>query len=257
MNKEAWEEAFANRRDGWGETVVQDLQKKSDFYLKPCIKAELDEIDLSEKQVAQFCCNNGRELLSLVKHYKTAGTGFDIAENLIAQAEQLTRELRLPCRFVACDLLAIDEAYEQSFDVILFTIGAITWFKDLASLFAVVSRCLKPKGVMLLHDYHPVMNMLPLPGEEGYCAEKAVVLEQRYFTDEPWIENNGMGYISGEYASKTFTSFSHSVSEIINATITSGLEILRFDEFDYDVGLSAAYDFKGLPLSMLLTAAKK
>lgn len=256
-NKEAWEEAYENRVDGWGETVVENLQNKTDFYIQPCIKKILDQQDLKGKQIAQFCCNNGRELLSIVKHYEAEGTGFDIAENLIAQAKQHTEALNLPCTFIAENLLDITSKYDQKFDLILFTIGAITWFKDLDELFHVVSRCLKQGGTMILHDIHPFMNMLPLPGEEGFSEGKPMLLQHKYFTDEPWIENNGMGYISGDYESKTFISFSHSLSEIFTATLHNDMEILQFQEFDYDVGLSDAYDHQGLPLSILLYANKK
>lgn len=257
QNKEAWEEAFDNRMDGWGETVVYNIQNKSDYYIHPCIKAELDKLDLSGKKIAQFCCNNGRELLSIAKHYGINGTGFDIAENMILQGTQHARELNLPCEFVSDNILDIGSEYDNSFDVVLFTIGAITWFEDLEALFNVVSRCLKLNGVMIIHDYHPVMNMLPFPYEESYKADIPVILENKYFTKEPWIENQGMGYISGEYESKTFTSFSHPISEIINSTIKSEMNIVLFEEYDYDVGLTDVYDSKGLPLSMLLVSTKK
>lgn len=255
-NKEAWEEAFDNRVDGWGETVVQNLQNKSDHYIPHAVKVELDKMDLSGKKVVQFCCNNGRELLSITKHYGLRGTGFDIAENLISQGRQHAEELNLSCEFVAGNILDIGEEYDNSFDIVLFTIGAITWFESLEALFKVVSRCLKPQGKLILHDFHPLMNMLPLPGEALYSADVPMLLENKYFTKEPWIENNGMGYISGDYESKTFTSFPHSMSEVINSAIKSDMEIRLLEEYDYDVGLSEVYDDKGLPLSMLLIASK-
>lgn len=91
---------------------------------------------------------------------------------------------------------------------------------------------------------------------KAYREDIPIILDNKYFTKEPWIENNGMGYISGNYASKTFTSFSHSISEIINRTIKSGMDIVTFEEYDYDVGLSDVYDNKGWPLSMLLMSKK-
>ena len=109
---------------------------------------------------------------------------------------------------------------------------------------------------MLIHDFHPLMNMLPLPGEDCYCDDVVRLPEHKYFTAKPWIENNGMGYISGDYASKTFTSFSHSISELVNSTIQSGMSVKLLNEYDYDIGLSDVYDAMGLPLSMLLMAEK-
>lgn len=256
-NKDAWEEAFQNRINGWGEDVVRNIRCKSDFYINPTIKSVLDKQELTSKSIAHFCCNNGRELLSVAKHYGVNGTGFDIAENLISQGNQSNEKLGLPCKFVATNILDIEAGYNNSFDIVLFTIGAITWFRDLEELFRVVSRCLKHNGMMILHEIHPVMNMLPLPGEDGYRSDMPVLLENKYFTKAPWLESNGMGYISGEYESKTFTSFAHSMSEILNSTIKCNMDIKLLNEYDYDIGLSDAYDNKGLPLSMLLVCGKK
>lgn len=255
-NKKAWEEAFDNRIDGWGEEVVNMLTKKSDYYINSNIKSKLDKLDLSGKKVAQFCCNNGRELLSIIKHYEATGTGFDIAENLIMQANQHAKELNLACEFFSENILDLNNKFNDSFDFIFFTVGAITWFKDLESLFKVVSRCLKANGMMILSDFHPVMNLLPLPGEKEYDMDRPIILTNKYFNKEPWIENNGTGYLSGEYESKTFTSFSHPVSEIINSTIKSDMNIVLFEEYDYDIGLTDVYDKMGLPLSMLLISVK-
>lgn len=256
-NKEAWEEAFCHRINGWGEDVVQNIQCKSDFYINSTIQSVLDKQELTSKKIAHFCCNNGRELLSITKHYGVKGTGFDIAENLVLQGNQASKKLNLPCEFIAVNILDICAEYNDSFDIILFTIGAVTWFKDLEELFHVVACCLKHDGIMILHEIHPVMNMLPLPDEDGYRDDMTVVLEHKYFTKEPWLETNGMGYISGEYKSKTFTSFAHSMSEIINGIIKSNMDIKLLNEYDYDIGLSDVYDNKGLPLSMLLVAANK
>ena len=63
-------------------------------------------MDFKGKKAAQFCCNNGREILSLMQ-------------------------------LVACIILDIDEMYHNSFDFIMFTIEAITWFEDMNPQFKV------------------------------------------------------------------------------------------------------------------------
>lgn len=184
------------------------------------------------------------------------GVGFDIAENMIVQAQETAQKAGYSCDFVACNILEIASDYDDKFDFIFLTIGAITWFKDLDELFGVVSRCLKPGGVLLLHDFHAFMNMLPLPGEEGFDENALDRVTVSYFRQEPWIENNSAGYMSQCSQSRTFTSFSHTISSIINSVIGSGLELRKFNEYDYDVGLSDLYDNKGYPLSFLLMAKK-
>ncbi len=108
----------------------------------------------------------------------------------------------------------------------------------------------------MIHDFHPVMNMLSMPGEPEFDGEHLNRAAYSYFRKEPWIENEGMGYMSEPYESKTFTSFSHTMSAIINAVSDSQMRIVRLKEFDYDIGLTEVYDGKGFPLSYILTAEK-
>lgn len=256
-NKAAWEEAFEHKHDGWGEgNHLRLLHEKLPFF-GPDAAAELQSLDFKGKSIAQFCCNNGRELLSLMQLGAKDGTGFDIAENITMQAAQTAQKADIQnCRFIACNILDIDKQYDNSFDFILFTIGAITWFEDLKPLFEKVSDCLKPGGILFIHDFHPVMNMLPMPGEPAFDGEHLNQIAYSYFRSEPWIENEGMGYMSEQYPSKTFTSFSHTASGIINAISHSQMRIVQFNEYDYDIGLSDVYDGKGFPLSYILIAEK-
>ena len=255
-NKEAWEEAFTNRKENWGDDNYIRLKKEHLPFLNPDVVKEVERMDFTGKSVAQFCCNNGRELLSIMQLGPASGTGFDIAENIIQQAKDTATKANIPCDFVACDILEIGEKYYNQFDFIFFTIGAITWIQDLGELFDVVFKCLKPSGKMMIHDFHPFMNMLPLPGDDKFDANHLNQIAFSYYRSEPWIENSGMGYMTPEYNSKTFTSYSHTVSKIMNALIQSGLAIQKFDEFDYDVGLSEVYDGLGYPLSFILLAQK-
>ena len=257
-NKAAWEEAFDHRHPGWGESNHERLKNEHLPFFHPDIVKELETMDFTNKTVAQFCCNNGRELLSLMQLGPKLGVGFDIAENIIGQAAETAEKAGIHnCQFVACNILDIPEQYEGQFDFIMFTIGAITWFEDLGLLFGKVSRCLKPGGILFIHDFHPIMNMLPMPGEPDFDGDHLNKIAYSYFRKEPWIENEGMGYMSEQYASRTFTSFSHTMSAIINGISGAHMSVLKLNEYDYDIGLSEVYDKKGFPLSYLLIAQKQ
>ncbi|MDD4774266.1 MAG: class I SAM-dependent methyltransferase [Eubacteriales bacterium] len=256
-NKAAWEEAFENRHSGWGEKNADMLCRCRLPFFVPDAARELEKIDFRGKRIAQFCCNNGRELLSLMKMGAEQGTGFDFAENIIGQARDTAQKAGINnCEFIVCNALEIDRKYSGGFDFILFTIGAITWFDDLNPLFAKVSDCLRSGGLLFINDYHPFMGMLPMPDESGYDARCPNRIVYRYFRKEPWIENNGMDYMSRAYRSKTFTSFQHTMSDVVNSVIDNGMRVNRLNEYDYDIGLSDAYDNRGLPLSYILLAEK-
>lgn len=256
-NKLAWEDAFENKRPGWGENHCELLAGQTLPFFNKDVITELKEIDLAHKAIAQFCCNNGRELMSAMQLNAAFGVGFDIAENFIQQARQIAAEVgQTNCEFVACNILEIDEAYHNKFDFIFFTVGAITWFEDLNLLFDKVAKCLKPQGKVLINDYHPFMNMLPMSGEDCYDPENLNRVTYSYFKSEPWVENNGMSYITPEYHSKTFTNFPHTMSGIFNAMIRAGIFIKKFNEYSYDVGLADEYEGSGFPLSFILLGEK-
>jgi len=255
-NKAAWEEAFDNRHANWGEDNYKRLLNERLPFWGSDVIAKLNKINFNGKNVAQFCCNNGRELLSLMQLGAKKGIGFDIAENIIGQATETAQKAGIDnCEFVCCNILEIDEKYENYFDFICFTIGAMTWFEDLELLFRKAAYCLKAGGILLIHDVHPVFNMLPLPEENGFDENHLNRLTRSYFNREAWLENEGMGYMSVRYASKTFTSFSHTMSSIINSISKAQMRTVNLYEYDYDVGLSKVYN-KGIPLSFILIAEK-
>ena len=257
-NKAAWEDGFEHRKTAWGEDDHIRLRSKKLAFFHADMRKELETIDFQGKTVAHFCCNNGRELLSLTDLGICAAVGFDIAENIIGQANEAAAKAGIKnCEFVACNILDIPEDYHGKFDLILITVGAICWFDDLGLFFEKVAKCLKADGRLIMHEIHPFENMLPVPGDEGFDPENLNQFAFSYFRKDPWIDT-GMGYMSGEYVStKTFTSFSHTLSEIINGLSANGLKTVRFHEYDYDIAdLTDVYDGKGLPLSFILLAEK-
>jgi len=257
-NKEAWEEAFDKRLSGWGDDHYKCLKSEKFAFFNDDMKAELENIDLKGKSIAQFCCNNGRELLSLVKSGAAkGGVGFDIAENILEQAKEMAEKADISnCIFVNCNILEISENYHEQFDLIFFTIGAITWFEDLTVLFEKASKCLKPGGLLLINDFHPLVNMLSAPGEKAHNPNDLYRVAYSYFSKDPFVENNGMGYISGEYESKTFISFVHTLSDIVNGLSLNAIKTTKLNEYDYDVGITDVYDGKGFPLSIILIGEK-
>ena len=111
-NKEAWEEAFEHRHSGWGdENYIRLKEERLPFFHEDLIKV-LETLDFEGKEIAQFCCNNGRELLSLMQLGAKRGVGFDIADNIIHQAVETAEKAGIQnCEFVSCNILDISEAY--------------------------------------------------------------------------------------------------------------------------------------------------
>ena len=101
-NKAAWEEAFDNRTASWGADITERIQKDEYPFFNEDTKNILKQIRTEGAVIGQFCCNNGRELLSLVKSGKAQkGIGFDIAENQVAFANEKAEELQLSINYAS------------------------------------------------------------------------------------------------------------------------------------------------------------
>lgn len=259
QNKKAWQEAYDKRKAGWGDDIVVRIREGRNLFLDSALESELRRRDLRGKTVGQFCCNNGRELLSVLALGAARGTGFDIAENMVAAGNACARELGLDCRFIATDILDIGEEHGDAFDLLIVTIGALAWFEDLGPFFRQAARCLSPGGVLLIHEMHPITGMLPAEGEDGYDPACPNILVYPYFKKDPWVEGGGMGYMSdpGETFQETFYSYSHPMSEIVNAVLGQGLSLERLEEYEEDISeMFPVLSGKGIPLSYLLVARK-
>lgn len=258
-NKEAWEEAFEKRDPSWGRDIVERITDKDyAFFYGDAVKV-LEKYDFRGKSIGQFCCNNGRELLSLVKTTGAKeGIGFDIASNMVRFANEKASELKLPCKFVETNILDIGDEYAGHFDAVIITIGATCWFKDLNDYFKVVSRCMKAGGVIIIHEQHPFTNMLAQDCDEGYIEKYPFNCVFSYF-EHVWISNSGMNYIVGKpYESKTFTDYTHPISEFIGSMCSNGIVVTGMREFQYDIsGAIPELDNKGFPLSMIIEGRKE
>ncbi len=253
-NKEAWEEAFDLRDASYGADIEEQVQTQPYAFFNEDTANILKKYDLRGKSIAQFCCNNGRELLSLVKTTGAKeGVGFDIAANMVAFANEKAAKLNLPCHFVEANILELDDTYKEAFDFVFITIGGTCWFKSLQEYFAVIAKCLKKGGCIVINDTHPVGNMIATPGDEGYDDKTPTNIVFSYFEHE-WIGTGGMYYMTGrEYASKTFTDYTHSLSEFIDGLCANGIVVTGLKEYDYDIsGGFPQISGRRIPLSMIL-----
>jgi SAM-dependent methyltransferase len=258
-NQLAWEESFNQRSDAF-EQRTQTLLRKDPlgFFSQPLAKA-LTESAVAGTTIAQFCCNNGRETIASLAFGFSKAIGFDIAKNMVAFANKTAKELQRNATFCATDILAIPSQYNGIADVGLITVGALCWFPDLRPFFQAVAKVIKPKGMLIIEDMHPFTNLVAMQDEPLYRPDAPALVVYDYFKKEPWVSNEGMGYMTGgSVKTTTFSSFSHPFGEIVNSLVEAGFELLRFDESTTDQSDSFEHlQHTGLPLTFLLQAKRK
>lgn len=230
-NRLAWNEAQSVQAKTRPYDIVEDI-KKENLHVDRRI---FEGVDLKNKVVGQFCCNNGRELLSLIPLGAKECVGFDISDAFVEEAGRMARTLGYNCSFIRADVAEID-SHREYFDLIIFTVGALPWLNNLDRVLSNAAGMLKPGGTVIVSEWHPFLGMFAMPGEPDYDANNPFRVAYSYFRKEPIVEDNGMDYAGGtSYKSEKFYSFNHTMSEIITAIVLNGLRLVEFSEFREDI----------------------
>ncbi len=254
-NRAAWEEAAPIHAKLNQAELVEQFSVSGFSCLDEIETKRLLALGVEGKDVAQVCCNNGQELLSVKNMGAARCVGFDGAQGFLDQARELARNGGLDVEFVCCDAYEIDEVYWNSFDLVTITIGVLSWMPDLGRFFAGVSKLIRPGGALFIYEQHPVLDMVE-PAEAGVPLDWTA----SYFTKEPFVEVDGLDYFDGEkYDAKPATSFAHPMAEIIMAGISNGLGVEHFEEFPHHISNSwwnVEASGIGLPMCFTLVMRK-
>jgi SAM-dependent methyltransferase len=193
-------------------------------------KTSLQAIELAEmgavqgKSLLHLQCHFGQDTLSWAR-LGARVTGCDFSKTAIRTARQLTRESGLNARFVCCNVYDLKAHLKGKYDIVFTSYGTIGWLPDLHRWAEVIAHFLKKRGVFYIVDFHPVLWMLD---------DDMQALKYPYHNAEVIVTEQ-----SGSYADRnagihyTEYGWNHSLSEIINALISKGLQIDFLHEFPY------------------------
>ena len=190
----------------------------------------VDATPIANASVVQVCCNNGKDLLSIKNKGAGRCLGIDGASKFIAQAKSLSQHPHYAdVQFETHDVYEIPEHHHGQFDFAVITVGVLNWMPDIAKFFNICSRLLKPGGILLMEEIHPVLNMY----EEGSPSH----LAYSYFNREAQRDTGGLDYFSGEkYDAEVNYYFQHTMSDIFSAAIACDLQLRTFKELSANIG---------------------
>lgn len=255
-NRAAWNEAAPLHRRQNQERLLVAFREPGYSCLDDIETGILEEIGVAGKDVAQLCCNNGREILSVKNLGARRCVGFDQAEGFIEQARELAATGDIDCAFVRSDVYAIPADYDAAFDLVTITVGVLGWMPDLEAFMAVPARLLRPGGHLFIHETHPILGMIE-PGK----AKEPARWDYSYFKDDPFVDHDGLDYYGGgAYPSQPLYSFHHKTSDILMSCLRNGLALEHFEELpDHICNTFWNVEKQGprLPMSYVLVVRKK
>ena len=133
-NRQSWDEAAPIHARLKLAELIANFRKPGYSCLDEIETAILERIGVKGKTVAQLCCNNGREILSVKNMGAGRCVGFDISEAFLDQGRRMAEAGKIDCEFVAGNVYDIPTSYDGQFDLITVTIGALGWLPDDESL---------------------------------------------------------------------------------------------------------------------------
>lgn len=180
---------------------------------------ELSEVgDVSGKTLLHLQCHFGLDTLSWARKGAKV-TGVDLSAESIKKANELKERASLPAEFICSDVYGFEKSASSKYDIVFVSYGALNWLPDLDRWARVVATSLRDGGHLHLIEFHPTYEL--------HCGDS-------YFSHKEPDINEGGAYTEnsdGEVAK--IATWSHPLSEVINALIANGIAIDHLNEFPF------------------------
>jgi SAM-dependent methyltransferase len=206
---------------------------ESDFYdvagfLKGASSLNPIELELlgniQGKTILHLQCHFGQDSISLARMGADV-TGVDLSDVAIQKAKELNQLAGSNCEFICCNIYDLPNFLNKKFDIVFTSYGTIGWLPDMNKWAKIISLFLKPGGEFVFAEFHPAVWMFDDEFEK---------ISYNYFNDGAIYETS-----EGSYADRSapieqeYVMWNHSLSEVINALMDNGLNLSRFNEYDY------------------------
>jgi SAM-dependent methyltransferase len=155
-------------------------------------------------------------------------TGVDFSEEAIKLAHKLSKEIGVKATFIQSDIYALPEVLKKKYDIVFTSYGVLPWLPDLKRWAEIIAHFLKPGGFFYIVEFHPFMTVF----DNSRAVTELKITQSYFYNPEPikWEPE-------GDYADPTLFAtigsyeWTHSLGDIVNALVSSGLKIEFLHEF--------------------------
>ncbi|CAF1313054.1 unnamed protein product [Adineta steineri] len=187
--------------------------------------------DVRGKRILHLQCHFGLDSLSLARRGAKHVTGVDLSNQAIDKAQELAQitNLKESTRFICCNIYDLQEHLssdqDELFDIVFTSYGVTIWLPDIDQWAFLISRYLKPNGIFIMAEFHPIVWMF----DDTFSR-----IDYSYFNQNAIVSQSNGTYADRNAAiSNLSVEWNHSISEILQALIKHGLRIDILREFDY------------------------
>lgn len=185
---------------------------------------EIEELgDISNKKLLHLLCHFGMDTLSFARMGAKV-TGVDLSDSAIKLAKKLSREIKVPARFICSNVYDLPNILNEKFDIVFASYGVLCWLKSINKWAKVINNFLNDGGTFYIVELHPFTNILSYDFKLYY----------KYFEKGPYIDDSSGTYTDwNENVSGVTYEWSYTISDVINALISEGLKIQYVHEFPH------------------------
>lgn len=174
-------------------------------------------------------CHFGLDTLSWAREGARV-TGVDFSPVAVRRARQLVAEAGLVAEFIESDVLKLPVSLSGRYDVVFASYGVLCWIASAGAWMRSAAECLRPGGVLVLIDMHPLVSMVD--------TVDPLVVSSPYAGEQPVISLSDSSYaISGlDCLVHEAVQYPHGLGEVVTAAAAAGLRVESLTEwFDEDL----------------------
>jgi len=211
--------------------------------------------DIRGKKIANLLGSNGTKAVALAL-LGAEVTIVDFSSENEKYAMELAKAAGVEIKYVLSDVLQLPaEMLSGDYDFVYMEHGILHYFMDLKPLFHVVQALLRPGGMLVLQDFHPVTTkLISSRGTTANIRKHKVTGD--YFDTSLEVKEVAFSKFLPEWSNGSLPVVylrNWTLGEIVTAVASQGLCIKALEELP---NLSSDHYDKGIPKTFILVAER-
>lgn len=210
--------------------------------------------DVKDKKIVNLLGSHGIKGVALAL-LEADITVIDFSSDNKRYAEELSKAANVTINYILSDVLNVpEEENANNFDIAFCELGILHYFTDLKLFFRTASNMLKPEGIFIIQDFHPISTkLITTKGKKhkvtgDYFSKELTETEVAYLKYIPGIEALTEAEKNG-FQKALIRKWT--IGEIITFLAESGFTILELNESE-----GPKPEDKGIPKLFTVKAKK-